>query len=156
LEEDLEVIGEIVLELYASSTNNDTDFIVKLSDQSPQPADERKQGRQPASVNVTKGWLRASHRQRDESKSRPTRPYYTHADPQPMEPGRTYKFEIELLPCAYLFKKGNRIRLEISNADSPMTDSLFSHQYMWYKVGADTIVHDASHPSRLILPIAKS
>jgi putative CocE/NonD family hydrolase len=156
LEEDLEVIGEIVLELYASSTNNDTDFIVKLSDQSPQPADERKQGRQPASVNVTKGWLRASHRQRDESKSRPTRPYYTHADPQPMEPGRTYKFEIELLPCAYLFKKGNRIRLEISNADSPMTDSLFSHQYLWYKVGADTIVHDASHPSRLILPIAKS
>ncbi len=81
------------------------------------------------------------------------RPFYTHANPQPIEPGKVYKFEIELLPCAYLFKKGNRIRLEISSADSPMTDSLFSHQYMWYKVGTDTILHDASHPSRLILSI---
>ena len=156
LEEDVEAVGEIVLELFASSTNTDTDFIVKLADQSPQPANERAQGRQPASVNVTKGWFRASHREKDESKSRPMRPFYTHSDPQPIEPGKVYKFEIELLPCAYLFKKGNRIRLEISNADSPMTDSLFSHQYMWYKVGTDTILHDASYPSRLILPIAKT
>ena len=156
LEHDLEVIGEIVLELYASSTNEDTEFIVKLSDQSPQPSNERSEGRQPTFVNVTKGWLRASHREKDEAKSRPMRPFYTHANPQPIEPGKVYRFDIELLPCAYLFKAGHRIRLEISNVDSPMTDSLFSHQYMWYKVGTDTILHDASHPSRLILPISKA
>jgi hypothetical protein len=27
---------------------------------------------------------------------------------------------------------------------------------MWYKVGTDTILHDASHPSRLVLPISKA
>jgi putative CocE/NonD family hydrolase len=153
LAEDTEVIGPIVLELYVASSNIDTDFIVKLADQFPQPEEERKQGRQPASVNVSKGWLRASHREKDETQSRPWRPFYTHRNPQPIEPNRVYKYEIEVLPCAYLFKKGHRIRLEISNADSPLTDSLFVHQYMWYKVGTDTIHHDAQHPSRLILPV---
>jgi predicted acyl esterase len=153
LAQDTEVIGPIVLELHVASSNIDTDFIVKLADQFPQAEAERAQGRQPAAVNVTKGWLRASHRQKDEKQSRPWRPFYTHADPQPIEPNRIYKYEIEILPCAYQFKKGHRIRLEISNADSPITDSLFVHQYMWYKVGTDTIHHDAQHPSRLILPV---
>lgn len=154
LKADLEVVGEIVLELYVSSTNIDTDFIVKLADQAPQGAAERAGGRQPASVNVTKGWLRASHREKDDGKSRPSRPFYTHANPQPIVPGQVYRYDIELLPCAYRFRKGSRIRLEICNADSAMTDSLFTHQYMWYKVGTDTILHDKAHASRLVLPVA--
>jgi hypothetical protein len=154
LAEDTEVVGPIVLELHAASTNIDTDFIVKLSDQSPQAPEERKQGIQPASVVVTKGWLRASHRAKDDKRSKPHRPYYTHRDPQPIEPGRIYKYEIEVMPCGHVFKAGHRIRLEISNADSPLTDSLFTHQYNWYKVGTDTIHHSAAYPSRLTLPVA--
>jgi putative CocE/NonD family hydrolase len=155
LAEDLEVIGPVMLELQVASTNTDTDFFVRVADQFPQPADERAQGRQPASVVVTKGWLRASHREKDDAKSRPNRPWYTHANPQPIEPGKIYKYEIELMPCAYLFKQGHRIRLEIVNGDSALTETpFFVHQYQWYKVGVDTIHHDAAHPSRLLLPLA--
>jgi predicted acyl esterase len=63
------------------------------------------------------------------------------------------KLEIELLPFSNLFKKGHRLRLEIANGDSPVTDSLFTHQYSWFKVGRDKIHHDAKHASRLIVPV---
>lgn len=154
MQRDMEVTGPIVLELYAASDQPDTDFFVRIADQMPQDDAARRDGRQPASVVVTKGWLRASHRAKDEKRSKPYRPIYTHADPQPLQPGKVYKFEIEVLPCSYLFRKGHRLRLEIVNGDSLMTDGLFSHQYMPYKVGRDEIHHSTACPSRLILPLA--
>ncbi len=153
MEEDLEVTGPAVLELYVSSTATDTDFIVKVADQYPQSEDDRRAGLQPMSVNLSKGWLRASHRTRYEARSTPHRPFYTHTDPQPIEPGRIYRYEIEVMPFANVFRKGHRIRLEIVNGDSMLTDSIFTHQYLWYKVGTDTFHHDAEHPSRLLLPV---
>jgi hypothetical protein len=153
LAEDIEIAGPIVLELYASSSNADTDFIVKLADQMPQSDDDRKKDLQPAAVTISKGWLRASHREKDPARSKPYRPFYAHRNPQPVAPGEVYKFEIEVMPCANLFKKGHRIRLELANGDSMMTDSFFAHQYAWYKVGTDTIHHSAEFPSRLLLPV---
>ena len=153
LEKDVEITGPVVLELRASSTNTDTDFVVKLSDQHPQSAEDREKGLQPASQVVSKGWLRASHREKDEKNSTRHRPVYTHGNPQPIEPGRVYTFEVEVMPCAHRFKKGHRIRLEISNADSPLTDSLFTHQYLYYKVGTDTFWHNAANASCLKLPL---
>lgn len=153
LEEDIEVGGPIVCVLHVASTATDTDFFVRLADQFPQSPEERKAGKQPAAINVSKGWLRASHREKDEQRSTAYRPFYTHTNPQPIKPGEVYEYEIEVLPAAYLFKKGHRIRVELSNADSPITDSLFSHQYMWYKVGADTVHHSAVRPSRILLPV---
>jgi len=153
LEAEVEVTGPIVLELYASSDQTDTDFIVRLADQSPQGEQERTAGTQPASVNVTKGWLKASHREKDEARSTAHRPFHTHANPQPLAPGEVYKFEIEVHPASYVFKAGHRIRLEVVNGDSTFTDGNFSHLYLWYKQGSDTIHHDAAYPSRILLPV---
>ncbi len=153
LEEDLEVTGPIVLELYASSTQIDTDFFAKLSDQHPLSPGDRERGLQPPFTVVSKGWLRASHREKDEGRSKPYRPFYTHRNPQPIERDKIYKFEIEVFPASYVFKRGHRIRLELANGDSPLTEGQFPHQYSYYKVGRDTIYHDASQPSRLLLPV---
>ena len=129
LEDDLEVTGPIVLKLFASSTAIDTQFIVKLSDQQPQDEAARQTGEQPAFIPVSKGWLKASHREKDEERSTPTRPFYTHTNPQPLTPGEVYEFDIEVLPISYVFKKGHRIRLELANGDLPATDGVFSHPY---------------------------
>ena len=66
-EEDVEITGPAVLELYLSSSNTDTDVFVRVADQIPQSADERAKGLQPKSVTISKGWLRASHREKDET-----------------------------------------------------------------------------------------
>jgi putative CocE/NonD family hydrolase len=153
LEADLEVTGSILLELYASSSRTDTDFIVKLSDQMPIQPDQQAKGVQPAFSNVSKGWLKASHREKDLKRSDQYIPYFPHVKPSPIEPGKTYKFEVPLRSSAYVFKKGHRIRLEIVNGDSPVTDFAFSHYYHPNKIGEDTIHHSASFPSRVLLPI---
>jgi len=153
LQQDLEVTGPAVLELYLSSSNTDTDVFVRIADQFPQSDDDRKKGLQPHSVNISKGWLRASHREKDEALSTQLRPFYTHRNPQPLTPDQVVKLEIELLPFSNVFKKGHRLRLEIANGDSPLTDSLFTHQYSWFKVGSDSIYHDVQRASRLIVPV---
>jgi len=156
LAEDIEVTGPMVLELYASTDQVDAQFIVKLSDQQPQSAEARGKNVQPASTIVSKGWLKASHREKDAARSTATRPFYTHTHPQPLTPGEVYRLEIEVLPASYVFKKGHRIRLEIANGDSPLTDSVFVHPYHPSLTGTDTIHHDAVHPSRLLLPVIGS
>ena len=74
-------------------------------------------------------------------------------DPQPLEPGKIYRFDISIEPMAHRFKAGNRMRLEIVNGDSVVTDVLWTHYYVPSKIGADTIYHSATHPSALILPV---
>ena len=155
LASDLEIAGCGKLVLHASSTRPDMDFIVKLSEQFAQSPDQRASGLQPAYAIVTKGWLRASHRERDAVRSTELSPHYTHARSESLTPGRIYEIEIPLQPIAYRFRQGNRIRIEIANGDSPVTDALFFHIYRPDKMGVDTIHHDADHPSRLILPVMR-
>ena len=79
--------------------------------------------------------------------------YHSHADPQPIEPGKIYRFDIGIEPMAHRFKKGSRVRLEIVNGDSVVTDVLWTHYYLPNKIGGDTIYHSAEHPSALTLPV---
>ena len=153
LESDLEIAGPIKLVLYASSTRNDTDFIVKLSEQFPQSAEERAKGINPGFQVVTKGWLRASHRALDEKRSTEMEPYHSHARPEPIKPNEVVRFDISIEPNAFRFRKGNRIRLELANGDSPITDVLWTHYYQPDKIGQDTVWHSAKYPSALVLPV---
>jgi uncharacterized protein len=155
LDQDLEIAGPIKLVLYASSSRKDTDFIVKLSEQMPQSPEDRTRGIAPAARNASKGWLRASYRELDPKYSTEDAPWYKSTSPQPLVPGQATKFEIAVMPVAYLFKKGSRIRLEVSNGDSAFTDFVFAHVYEANQVGSDTIYHDAQHPSQLLLPVVR-
>jgi uncharacterized protein len=153
LERDLEIAGPLQLTLFASSSNSDTDFVVKLSEQFAQDDAARQSGVQPRSRVVTKGWLRASHRDIDRDRSLANAPWYAHVAPASIQPDKIYEYEIAVMPTAHRFKKGNRIRLELSNGDSQFTDFVFHHDYAPFKVGRDLIHHDIDHPSRLIIPV---
>ncbi|MBO32398.1 MAG: hypothetical protein CMM74_05400 [Rhodospirillaceae bacterium] len=153
IEGGLEITGPIVLEIYASSDQPDTDFVVKISDQLPQSPEDREKGLQPRSIPVAKGWLKASHREVDDSLSTDTQPFYAHTTPQPLVPGEVYKFQIEIWPISHFFAPGHRLRLEIANGDSPLTDQQFAHQYLPHKKGSDTFYFSDEHPSHLKLPV---
>jgi uncharacterized protein len=153
LAEDLEIAGPIKLTLYASSTRTDMDFFAKLSEQMPQSPEDRAKELNPAYMLITKGWLRASHRALDPAKSTEMEPYHTHTNPEPIEPGKIYRFDISIEPMAHRFKKGSRVRLELVNGDSALTDMLWTHYYNPNKIGADTIHHSPEHPSALLLPV---
>ncbi len=156
LKEDIEIAGPIKLVLYAASSNKDTDFVVKLYEQFPQSPEDRKKQINPNSRVVTKGWLKASHREIDTSKSTEHALWYTHTAPRELKPGKVTKIEIAVMPTAYRFKKGNRIRLDLSNGDSALTEyGFFQHEYTPNKLGRDTIMHDAQYPSQILLPVSR-
>jgi hypothetical protein len=44
--------------------------------------------------------------------STPTRPFYTHRNPQALTPGEVVRLDVEILPFSNVFKKGHRIRVD--------------------------------------------
>ena len=78
-----------------------------------------------------------------------------------MKPGEVYEFVIEPFPTANVFKKGHRIRLDISSSNFPRFDvnpntgePLGQHRGM---IAADnSIYHDAIRRSHVVLPLVPS
>jgi uncharacterized protein len=150
LAEDLELCGQPKLVLYASSSEQDTDFFVRISEQF-EADDTARPGAQPRSVIVTKGCARVS--QRDEPAPEEPNPYFDYSLARPLSPGQVYQFSILLNPMSYRFAKGSRLRVEIANIDSSVSESAMAHIYKPSKIGTDTIYHDEARPSRIVLPV---
>ena len=72
---------------------------------------------QPRFRVVSKGWMKASHRELNKQLSTEYAPWYAHTQVEPLVPGQAYTFEVPIMPTANLFKKGSRIRLELANGD---------------------------------------
>jgi hypothetical protein len=105
----LRLAGPAALHLVAASTATDTDWHAKLSDMAPDGSESI----------ITEGSLRASHRELDRAESTPARPYHTHTDPQPIQPGRFYEYDIEIWATAYELAPGHRLQLRLTSSDLP-------------------------------------
>jgi putative CocE/NonD family hydrolase len=141
LAEDMEVTGDILVKLWASSSALDTDFTAKLIDVYPASPDY------PGGfdLNIGDGILRARFR---ESLKKEVL----------MQPGTIYPLTIKLYPTSNIFKRGHRIRVDISSSNFPRFDinpntgePLNNNRGL--AVATNTIYHDAEHPSHIVLPI---
>ncbi len=135
LAEDVEVTGPIELTLYASSSALDTDFTAKLVDVSPCGT----------ALNLTDGIIRARWR-----KSRETQALLT--------PGKVEEFKVDMWSTSNVFKKGHRIRLEVSSSNFPRFDcnpNTGSEQFADADVrpALQTVRHDGEFASFITLPI---
>ncbi len=142
LPEDMEVTGPLMVKLWASSSAPDTDFTAKLIDVYPPNADY------PAGVdlNVGDGIVRARYRQG------------ANAPAELMKPGEVYPFTIRLYPISLVFKKGHRIRVDISSSNFPRFDvnpntgePLNNNRRV--AIATNTVYHDGLHPSQIVLAI---
>ena len=141
LSTDLEVTGEIEVKLWASSSALDTDFTAKLIDVYP-PNEDFPGG---FDLNLEDGIVRARFRD-------------TLTEEKLMEPGKIYPFTIKLYPTSNIFKKGHRIRLDISSSNFPRFDvnpnsgePLNQHHQM--VIATNNIFHDQERPSHIVLPV---
>lgn len=141
LEEDLEVTGELEVEIWASSSALDTDFTAKLVDVYP-PSEDWPEG---FDLIIGDGIVRARFRDSLEEE-------------ELMVPGEIYPMTIKLYPTANVFKKGHRIRVDISSSNFPRFDlnpntgePLNAHRRM--VPAENTLHHGPEHPSRILLPV---
>jgi len=76
----------------------------------------------------------------------------------PIEPGKIYKYSIDLWATGNLFKAGHRIRLYVSSSNFPRfnrnlnTGEPIAGSARMVKA-SQRIYHDAQHPSALLLPV---
>ena len=132
LQRDLEVTGPIALILYVATTAPCTDFTGKVVDVFPEGS----------AWNISEGILRRRY------------------DVRPAENMRSggTQITIEMWPTSTVFKKGHRLRLEVSSSNYPRFDR---NPNTGGPVASETapvqatqtVYHDADFPSRLILPI---
>lgn len=137
LTEDVEIAGNPEVILHAASAAPDTDFFARLADDDPRGA----------ALEIACGMVRARHRQ-----SLDAADFLT--------PGAPVELRIQLGPTACRFRRGHRIRLEITSSDFPSYDrnhntggrDLFDAEL---RVAHQQVFHAAGRPSRLVLPLTR-
>ena len=114
---DTEVTGPIALHLSAELDQPDATWVVTLRDVAPNGT----------SRTLTKGWLRASHRELDPVRSKPHQPYHPHTSAEALVPGQAYQYAIEIRETSNVFLAGHRLALDIKGQDSTAEDPIWVH-----------------------------
>lgn len=135
LAEPLEVTGRVRVELWASSDCPDTDFVVKLCDVYPD-------GR---SMNVCEGILRARFREGFHKEKL-------------LEPGKPYRFRIDLWSTSIVFNRGHRLRVQVTSSNAPGWDPNPNTGAPFraddkMQVARNTVYLDGKRPSHILLPV---
>jgi putative CocE/NonD family hydrolase len=139
LREDLEVTGPLKLHLFAATSARDTDFVAKLVDVYPD-------GR---AYNVTTdGIIRARYRK-------------SLFQPEFVTPGEVNEYVINLEATSQLFRKGHRIRIDVTSSSFPEYDR---NMNTGNPIGEDakgiiarqTVYHNSEYQSYIDLPVIKS
>jgi putative CocE/NonD family hydrolase len=81
-----------------------------------------------------------------------------------LNPGEIYKLTIDVWATSNVFKKGHILRLEVSSSNFPRFDRNLNTGASRYLQGGEgkqeafvsatnSVLHDAEHPSALMLPL---
>ena len=144
LEHDTEITGPIAAKIFASSTTKDMDLFVTFQAFSPDGREVDFSGTVDPHTPLSQGWLRASHRKLDVSKSLPYRPYHAHDEIQPLEPGKTYELDVEVLPTHIILPKGFRLALQVGGQDFERPEQPAEFSLAWRSRGSGPFLH--THP----------
>jgi len=137
LANDVEITGRIMVTLHAASSAPDTDFMAKLVDVHPN-----------GYVQIlTEGNIRARYRT-------------SFMEQRLITPGQVYEYTLDLWSTSQVFKRGHRIRLEVTSSNFPKYDR---NPNTGRKFGEDTelavarqtIHHSKAYPSHVVLPIVE-
>ena len=135
LEGPIEVVGPVEVTLFASSSAPDTDFVAKLIDIHPDGFAQE----------LCYGLVRARYRNGTDKA-------------ELIVPGNVYEYAITLNPTGNRFLEGHRIRIDIQSSDFPNFDRNHNTGAEDYfdpvlAVAHQTVFHDISRPSHVMLPV---
>jgi len=132
---DIEVTGPVTATIYFSTDVVDTDITVKLLDVDPQGV----------AFPLSYGIARARYR-------------HSYARPDLLTPGQAHEVHVELQPTSNYFLEGHCIRVEVSSSDFPfyarnLNCGLNNYTTTDRKPAHVRILHNAEHPSHIVLPV---
>jgi uncharacterized protein len=134
-----EITGPVAAKLWVSSETTDADLFLALRLLDPDGREITFIGSNDPRVPVGLGWLRASHRKLDPVQSLPYRPWHTHDEEWPLQPGEPVELDIEIWPTSIVVPPGYQLALTVSGKD--------------YEVdGRDTALPNAPYPMKGVGP----
>ncbi len=116
LEQDIELCGPMAAKMRIASSTTDADIFVVVRVLTADLHEVVTSG-QDFHHPLANGWLRASHRKLDEARSTFYRPWHSHDEKQPLEPGKPYDLDIEIIPTGMVIPKGYRLAFTIRGKD---------------------------------------
>jgi putative CocE/NonD family hydrolase len=148
LAEDVTVSGEIIAQLFASTTGTDSDWVVKLIDVFPDefPENPRQGGYQ---FMVTGEVLRGRYHKSFER-------------PEPLVPNKVTSFKVDLTHRDHSFRKGHKIMVQVQSTWFPIIDrnpqkyveNLFLVKDSDYTAATQRIFRSKTSASHIKLPVA--
>ena len=156
-ESDLEVTGPLSLRVWVSTSTTELDLFVTLRNIDQQGNDVNGTGTSGGEVPVTRGWLRASHRKLDRSKTKDYQPYHSHDEIQPLIPGEVVALDVEIWPTGMVFEAGHKFALDLEAHDGvgavPFLHNDPDDRNPLSLTGTNTIYTGVERASYLLLPI---
>ncbi len=170
-ERETEITGPVAAKIFGCSSTNDMDVMLTLQ-AFKDGVEIEFEGVMKRRTPLSQGWLRASHRKLDPSKSSHYRPYHSHDELQLLEPNRIYELDVEIWPTNIVLPKGSQIALQVGGKDferllpphesnmpwSMQNGSICSHDNPADRPenvfgGETTIFTGGRTPSYLLLPV---
>ncbi len=147
LNEDITVSGQIIADMFASTSGTDSDWVVKLIDVYPDewPQDRSMGGYQ---LMVANEILRGRYRKSFEK-------------PEPVKPNEINEYKCDLRWADHTFKKGHRMMVQVQSTWFPLYDrnpqsyveNIFKAKESDYIAATQRVFRSKQFPSHLILPI---
>ena len=157
LENDITLAGPVIADLKVSLSTTDADFLVKVIDVFPDdfryPEDWSDNGKDYPmggyQMLVRGEIMRGKFRNSFEK-------------PEPFTPGKITQVKWELPDVAHTFKKGHRIMIQIQSSWFPLADrnpqkfiDIYKADDSDFQKSTIRVYHEATHPSKIILPVLK-
>jgi len=117
VEEDTEICGPMAVKLNVSSDTSDADLFVILRVFQPDLKEVTFRGALDPHTPVASGWLRASHRALDATRSEEWAPFHPHDKAEPLTPGDIYEVDVEIHASGIVVPKGFRFGIAIRGCD---------------------------------------
>jgi predicted acyl esterase len=117
LEQETEITGPLASRLFVSSSTADADLFLVFRVFTPDMREIVFMGAVDPHTPIAQGWLRVSRRKLDPKLSTEYRPYHTHDEPQPLEPGEVVQVDVELWPTSIVVPAGHRVALTVRGRD---------------------------------------
>ncbi|HSE24964.1 MAG TPA: CocE/NonD family hydrolase [Pyrinomonadaceae bacterium] len=161
LNQDLTITGEVMAQLFASTSGTDSDFIIKLIDVYPEDAQKNgwdaeagpKPGEYARSLNGYQLPIAMEVRRGRYLKS--------YERPQPLETNTPFEWKIPLRNHDHVFLKGHRLMVQVQSTWFPLIDrnpqkfvpSIYQARASDFIKATQRVYCSASRASRIVLPV---
>jgi putative CocE/NonD family hydrolase len=147
LKNDLDIAGDIVARIFASTSGSDSDWVVKLIDVYPETYPDKPQ-LAGYELMIADEILRGRFRESFEH-------------PSAIAPGAVTPYAIDLHTNDHAFLKGHRVMVQIQSTWFPLYDvnpqtfveNIFNARASDYQKATQTVFHSARSASHIVLPV---